>query len=99
MKSLIQDTVSISKFKMKELLLTEPERYAFSIMLISLALIILSRTTIEIMMRTNSLTESLFSTCYALICFHFPIPLSAITLIIMAIVKEKNAGKQSTNEI
>jgi hypothetical protein len=75
---------------MKELLLTKMGKIAVSLMVISLLLIIICRITLEIMKRTNSLTESVFTTCYILIYLSiFLFPAAALTLIITAIVRAK----------
>jgi len=83
---------------MKEVLLSKTGKIAFGAMLISLLLIIISRLVLEIMMRTNSLSAAIFSTCYGVIYASiFLFPASAITLIIMVIVryrKRQISGKK-----
>jgi len=82
---------------MKEILLSKTGKIAFSVMLISLLLIIISRLVLEIMMRTNSLSAIIFSICYVVIYASvFLFPASAITLIIMVIIrgrKRRISGK------
>ncbi|OQP56473.1 hypothetical protein [Niastella populi] len=75
---------------MKELLLTRTGKIAVSIMVISLLLIIICRLVLLLMMKTNSLSEVIFTTCYVLIYASvFLFPAAAITLIVMSIMKRK----------
>jgi hypothetical protein len=75
---------------MKEILLSRTGKIAFSVMLISLLLIIVSRIVLEIMMRTNSLSAIIFSTCYVVIyAAIFLFPASVITLIILVIKRSR----------
>jgi hypothetical protein len=75
---------------MKELLLTKTGKIAVSVMVISLLLIIVCRLALEIMMRANSLSESIFTTCYILIYASiFLFPAAALTLVIMTIIKRR----------
>jgi hypothetical protein len=75
---------------MKEILLSKTGKIAFSLMLISLLLIIIARLTLEIMMRTNSLSAAIFSACYGVIYASiFLFPASVITLIILVIKRSR----------
>ena len=75
---------------MKEILLSRTGKIAFSVMLLSCLLVIISRVTLEIMMRTNSLSETIFSTCYVVIYASiFLFPASVITLIILVIKRSR----------
>lgn len=80
---------------MKEILLSKPGKIAFSVMLISLLVIILCRLVLFIMMRTNNLSATVFSTCYGLIyaCI-FLFPASVITLIVMFIIKRRKRSRR-----